>query len=185
MNEWFNSPILLGSIWSGFKHSIGIGNNPVDEKAEEHKEEFTAFVRELKSAFRPDNYILSLTILPNVNSTCNMRKCFPKDQSLTNFLLSFSVFFDIPAIINNLDYVSLPSFDFQTPARNHKEADYAAPLYELNERIKESNINYQVLYWLAQHAPASKLIVGIPTFGRTWKLESDATQTGVPPILGV
>lgn len=98
---------------------------------------------------------------------------------------SFTDFFDIPAIINNLDYVVLPSFDFQTPARNHKEADYSAPLYELNERIKESNINSQVLYWLAQHAPASKLIVGIPAFGRSWKLEQDSTQTGVPPILGV
>jgi len=154
----------IGSLWSGFKHSIGIGNNPVDEKADEHKEEFTSLVREIKNAFRHDNYLVSLTILPNVNST---------------------YFFDIPAIINNLDYVVLPSFDFQTPARNPKEADYSAPLYELNDRIKESNINSQVLYWLAQHAPASKLIVGIPTYGRTWKLEEDNTQTGVPPILGV
>jgi GH18 family chitinase len=154
----------IGSLWSGFKHSIGIGNNPVDEKADEHKEEFTSFVRELKNAFRHENYVLSLTVLPNVNST---------------------FFFDIPAIINNIDYVVLPSFDFQTPARNRKEADYSAPLYELNDRIKESNVNYQVLYWLGQHAPASKLIVGIPTFGRTWKLEQDATQTGVPPILGI
>lgn len=154
----------LGSLWSGFKHSIGIGNNPVDEKADEHKEEFTALVREVKNAFRHDNYIVSLTVLPNVNST---------------------FFFDVPAIINNLDYVVLPSFDFQTPTRNPKEADYSAPLYELNERIKESNVNFQVLYWLGQHAPASKLIVGIPTYGRTWKLEQDATQTGVPPIQGV
>lgn len=76
----------------------------------------------------------------------------------------------------------LSSFDFQTPARNPKEADYPAPLYDLNERIPESNINSQVLYWLAAHAPASKLIVGIPTFGRTWKLEDGSTLTGVPPV---
>jgi len=154
----------LGSLWSGFKKSIGITGNPIDDKADEHKEEFTALIREMKNAFRHDNYLVTLTVLPNVNST---------------------YFFDIPAIINNLDYIVLPSFDFQTPTRNPKEADYSAPLYELNERIKESNVNSQVLYWLAQHAPASKLIVGIPTFGRTWKLETDNTQTGVPPILGV
>jgi chitinase len=154
----------IGSLWSSFKKSVGITPNPIDEKADEHKEEFTALVREVKNAFRHDNYLVSLTVLPNVNST---------------------YFFDIPAIMNNLDYVELPSFDFQTPARNPKEADYSAPLYELNERIKESNINSQVLYWLGQHAPASKLIVGIPAFGRTWKLEQDNTQTGVPPILGV
>lgn len=42
-----------------------------------------------------------------------------------------------------------------------------------------------MLYWLAQHAPASKLIVAIPTFGRTWKLEDGSTQTGVPPVLDI
>lgn len=79
----------------------------------------------------------------------------------------------------------LPSYDFQTHGRNPKEADYPAPIYELNERIPESNVNFQVLYWIAQHAPASKLIVAIPTFGRTWKLEEEATLTGVPPVLGI
>lgn len=31
-------------------------------------------------------------------------------------------------------------------------------------------------------APASKIVVGIPTFGRVWKLEDGNTATGVPPI---
>ncbi len=97
----------------------------------------------------------------------------------------FIVFFDVPAIIDDLDYVVLPSFDFHTPSRNPEEADYFAPLHELNDRIKESNVDSQVMYWLGQHAPASKLIVGIPTYGRTWKLEKDSTNTGVPPIHGV
>lgn len=131
-------------------------------------------VREIKAAFRLDNYLVSLTVLPNVNSTCKFWRWKNKiEKKKTGNLTTkfFTVFFDIPAIVNNLDYIVLPSFDFQTPARNPKEADYSAPLYELNERIKESNVNSQVLYWLGQHAPASKLIVGIPAFGRTWKLE--------------
>lgn len=57
-------------MWSGFKKSIGITGNPIDEKADEHKEEFTALIREIKNAFRHDNYLVTLTILPNVNSTC-------------------------------------------------------------------------------------------------------------------
>lgn len=59
----------LGSFWNSIKSTVGITKAPVDEKAAEHREEFTALVRELKNAFRHDNYIVSLTVNPNVNST--------------------------------------------------------------------------------------------------------------------
>jgi len=39
--------------------------------------------------------------------------------------------------------------------------------------------------WLSYGAPAHKLIVAIPTHGRSWKLTQDSTKTGVPPILEV
>lgn len=29
---------------------------------------------------------------------------------------------------------------------------------------------------------AQKLLIGIPTFGRTWKLTSDSGKTGIPPL---
>lgn len=59
----------FGSFWSGLKSSVGISKGPIDEKADEHKEEFTALVRELRNAFRHDNYMVTLTVNPNVNST--------------------------------------------------------------------------------------------------------------------
>lgn len=142
-------------------------------------------VRELKNAFRHDGYLLTLTVNPNVNSTCKPTMIRFFSYRIIIFILFHLVFFDVPAIINNLDFVTVSSYDFQTPDRNPKEADFAAPLYELNERIPESNVNFQVQYWIGQHAPASKLIVSIPTFGRAWKLETDSTATGVPPILEI
>lgn len=173
----------LGSLWSGFKNTIGLSKGPIDEKSEEHKEEFTALVREVKNAFRHDNYIVSLTVNPHVNSSSTFirfRLPFPCSNNRFEFLIT--VFFDIPAIINNVDYVTLPTYDFQTPARNPKEADHPAPIQELNERQPGHNINAQVQHWLAAHAPATKLIVAVPTFGRTWTLKDGATATGVPPI---
>uniref|UniRef100_A0A1B0EZB9 Uncharacterized protein n=1 Tax=Phlebotomus papatasi TaxID=29031 RepID=A0A1B0EZB9_PHLPP len=154
---------IRGTV-SSFFHKLKkpfTSDTPVDEKWEEHREEFTALVRELKNSFRHDNYQLALTVLPNVNS---------------------SIYFDVPAIINNLDYVALAAFDFQTPERNPKEADYPAPLYELPERNPESNVNYQVQTWMGGRAPASKIVVGIPTYGRCWKLGEDSGITGVPPL---
>ncbi|XP_037937618.1 chitinase-like protein Idgf4 [Teleopsis dalmanni] len=150
----------IGKFWKGFK-KIFTGDFVVDEKSEEHKEEFTALVRELKNAFRPDNYILGLTVLPNVNS---------------------SLFFDIPAIINNLDYVNLMAYDFNTPERNPEVGDFPSPIFELNERNPEFNVNYQVQHWLNNRAPATKLNVGVATYGRAWKMTKDSGLTGLPPV---
>lgn len=91
-------------------------------------------------------------------------------------------YYDVPALVNNLDFVVLEAFDFQTYQRNPKEADFPAPLYELNERSPQSNINAQVQYWLSNRAPASKVVVGIPTYGRAWKMYEKSGITGVPPL---
>lgn len=58
----------LGSFWHGLKKKI-VGEKVIDEKAAEHKEQFTALVREIKNVFRHDGLLLSLSVLPNVNST--------------------------------------------------------------------------------------------------------------------
>lgn len=76
----------------------------------------------------------------------------------------------------------LSGFDFQTPARNPLEAHHAAPLYEIADGIPEANLNSMVLHCLSKGLPASKIIAGIPAYGRTWTLAADATATGVPPI---
>lgn len=59
----------IGKLWKGFK-KIFTGNFVVDEQAEMHKEQFTALMRDLKNEFRPDNLLVSTTVLPNVNSSC-------------------------------------------------------------------------------------------------------------------
>ncbi|KAF2900983.1 hypothetical protein ILUMI_05201 [Ignelater luminosus] len=150
----------LGSIWSSVKHTF-VDPSQIDEKAAEHKEEFTALVRETRNAFRHDGLLLTMSVLPNVNST---------------------MFHDVHALVPNLDFVNLWAFDYYTPERNPKEADYPAPLHELIDRKFDENGNYLVQYWLQNGAPNNKLILGIPTYGRTWKMTDDSGLTGVPPI---
>jgi len=151
----------LGSFWHGLKKGVGLAGTVVDEKADEHKEAHTALTRDFKNAFKLDNYIISATVLPNVNA---------------------SHYYDVPAIINHIDFVVLGAFDFNTPERNPKEADFAAPLYPLSERNPELNADSQVSYWLGERAPATKVVLGIPTYGRAWELDSDSGLTGVPPL---
>ena len=58
----------LGSIWHGIKKTFG--TTPVDEKEAEHREGFTALVREMKQALNvKPNMQLAITVLPNVNSS--------------------------------------------------------------------------------------------------------------------
>nr|QFZ95571.1 imaginal disc growth factor [Plectrocnemia conspersa] len=148
----------LGSFWHGFKKIFG--STPVDEHAEEHRSQFSIFVQEMKNVLRRDNMILTASVLPNVNS---------------------SIYFDTHALMNHVDYVILHGYDYMTPKRNPKEADYTSPLSELMKRNPESNINFLTNYWLQNGFPAHKLILAIPTFGRAWKLNSDSVISGVPP----
>ena len=120
-------------------------------------------IRELKNSFRPEGYQLSVTILPNVNST---------------------LYLDVVATSNNIDFLNLAVFDVQTPERNKKEVDYPAPLYTPSERNPELNIDFQVSNLIKEGFPANKIVVGIPTFGRVWEIEEGSTQTGVPPFEG-
>ncbi|XP_037951361.1 imaginal disk growth factor 6 [Teleopsis dalmanni] len=150
----------IGSFWKGFK-KVFTGDFIVDENADAHKEQYTALLRDLKNEFRTDNFLLSATVLPNVNS---------------------SLFYDVPSLSSYIDFVNLGTFDFYTPERNPELADLPAPLYELPDRNPEFNLNYQVQYWIRNSFPANKINVGIATYGRAWKMTDDSGDTGVPPI---
>lgn len=94
----------------------------------------------------------------------------------------FVVFYDPRNLAPHLDYVALHAFDFYTPQRNPKLADYPAPLYELIDRRPDENVDAQVKFWLSNGCPASKIVLGIPTYGRTWNLDEDAKVDAVPPL---
>lgn len=115
-----------------------------------------------------------MRLVSSVKTQINLQKLYPKHFHLD--------YYDVSVIMNYLDFVVLGSFDFYTPERNPKEADFAAPLYPLSERNPDLNVDSQVSYWLSSRAPATKVVVGIPTFGRAWELDSDSGLTGVPPL---
>lgn len=65
-------------------------------------------------------------------------------QSLTHIFL---VYYDPRQIAPHIDFVSIQAYDFYTPERNPKEADYTAPLYDLIDRKYDENGDYAVRYW--------------------------------------
>lgn len=151
----------IGSVWHSFKKTVGVAGKPVDENSETHKTQFTSLVTELKNSFRIDHYELSVTVLPNVNAT---------------------LYLDVPEIKNYVDFVTIAAFDVNTPARNPKEADYPAPTLSVSDRNVEENVDAWASFLIKGGLLANRIVVGIPTYGRAWKVEKDATLTGAPPV---
>ncbi|XP_043798177.1 mucin-12 isoform X3 [Apis laboriosa] len=92
--------------------------------------------------------------------------------------------YDIPRLNEYLDFVNLLSYDYHSsyePAVNHH-----APLYPLEEDNEynydtELTIDYTVNYLLKKGATSEKIILGIPTYGRSYTLfNQDATDLGSP-----
>lgn len=151
----------IGSVWHSFKKTVGVAGKPVDENSETHKAQFSSLVTELKNSFRIDHYELSVTVLPNVNAT---------------------LYLDVPEIKNYVDFVTIAAFDVNTPARNPKEADYPAPTLSVSDRNVEENVDAWASFLIKGGLLANRIVVGIPTYGRAWKVEKDATLTGAPPV---
>nr|ABM55664.1 putative imaginal disc growth factor [Maconellicoccus hirsutus] len=149
----------LGSIWHSIKKAVT--SSTKDDKEKEHKEQFTALVRELGAALRGNKQILTLSVLPHVNS---------------------KAYFDGNNFKDWIEHIHLMTYDYRTPKRTPEEADFAAPTQFLVGRNESYNIEATVKWWLEQKMPANKLLITIPTFGRTWKLTTDSGKTGVPPV---
>ncbi|XP_023163131.1 chitinase-like protein Idgf3 [Drosophila hydei] len=151
-----------GMAWKSFKKFF-TGDFIVDPNAEAHKGQMTNLIKDLNSALKANDLLLSLTVLPNVNS---------------------SWYFDAPVIAGSVDFINLATFDFVTPARNPEEADFSAPLYEAfgQNRLPHYNVNFQMEHWLLQRVPASKLNIGVASYGRAWKLTADSGTSGQPVL---
>lgn len=122
----------------------------------EEKAAFTHLVRELSEAFRPRGLLLSAAVSASKNV--------------------IDLGYDVPALSKYLDWIGIMSYDYH--GHWDQQTGHVAPLYpsagdELNPYF---NANYTVNYWLANGAPAHKLVLGMPMYGQTFTL-ADRTQT--------
>ncbi|XP_061400483.1 chitinase-like protein Idgf1 [Musca vetustissima] len=133
------------------------------DKRNEYRHFYSKFIAELKEACDIKHLDLTMTVLPNVNS---------------------SVYFDVAEIHRNFKFINLFAFDFNTPERNPSEADYSAPLYfnPQQNRLPYANVDFQVNYWLQNGCPSTKLNLGIATYGQAWKVTIESGINGQPII---
>lgn len=92
--------------------------------------------------------------------------------------------YDVPRLMKYLDWMNILSYDYHSafePAVNHH-----SPLFSLEEESEynydaDLNINHTINHYLEAGAEESKLVLGIPTYGRSYTLfNSDANELGAP-----
>ncbi|XP_043461706.1 uncharacterized protein LOC122498159 isoform X3 [Leptopilina heterotoma] len=92
--------------------------------------------------------------------------------------------YDVPRLNDNLDFINLLSYDYHSafePAVNHH-----SPLYPLEEDNEynydtELTIEFTINHLIKQGASSEKIVLGIPTYGRSYTLfNEDSTDIGSP-----
>lgn len=121
------------------------------------KANFVTWLQEIKDAFQSYGYMLTIAVAAAESSA--------------------SLSYNIPEISEQVDYISLMTYDL------HGSWNWLtginAPLYSTDG----FNVDACVTYWLQQGAPPSKLLLGVPFYGRTFTLENEANNgIGVPTL---
>ncbi|XP_029007324.1 acidic mammalian chitinase-like isoform X1 [Betta splendens] len=135
---------------------------------QEDKERFTLLVTELSKAFEDDG----------------------KDNRRTKLLLSANVAalastidraYEVNKISPHLDFLNLLTYDFHgswDPVTGHNSPLYPSAV-DSGSHIKH-NIDSSVSHWMVLGAQPEKLLLGFPTYGRTFRLSTGNSGLGAP-----
>lgn len=92
--------------------------------------------------------------------------------------------YDVREINDNVDYVNLMSYDFHYYSSQTPWTGLNSPLYKKHGEgsvFAMMNINYSVNYWETRGLDRRKIVVGLPTYGHTFKLVNPFnTKVGAP-----
>lgn len=116
----------------------------------EDRQNFVRLLKELRRELKPKGYLLTAAV------------------ASTKFIADRS--YDIPSLNYLLDYVNVMTYDFYGPWLN--VAGHHSPLYAAKGDQKELSIESSIQFWLKSGISKEKLIVGIPTYARTFTLAS-------------
>uniref|UniRef100_A0A3Q2CDE1 Chitotriosidase-1-like n=1 Tax=Cyprinodon variegatus TaxID=28743 RepID=A0A3Q2CDE1_CYPVA len=89
--------------------------------------------------------------------------------------------YEIAEVTKYLDFIFVMTYDFY--GAWYSFTGHNSPLYTRAGLFGDHvflNTDYAMKYWRDQGAPSEKLLVGFPTYGRTFRLSTAATGVGAP-----
>lgn len=88
--------------------------------------------------------------------------------------------YDVPKIHPYIDFILVMTYDFHgswNSFTGHHSAMYRGP-YDTTPELQELNVEASINWWISAGVPRSKIIVGMPTYGKTFTL-SYPNQNGI------
>ncbi|CAB3366625.1 Hypothetical predicted protein [Cloeon dipterum] len=124
------------------------------------KANFVSLVRELKAKFAPEGLVLSAAVSAGIWAA--------------------GVSYDIPQLSANLDFINLMTYDYH--ASYDGKTGENSPMYAASiDTDKNLNVHATVSHWIQQGADRSKLVLGVPLYGKSFSLQVPTnTALGAP-----
>lgn len=79
--------------------------------------------------------------------------------------------YDVPEISKYLDFINVMTYDFH--GQWERQVGHNSPLFPLDSTTghqKKLTVDFSAREWIKQGAPAEKLLIGMPTYGRSFNL---------------
>lgn len=131
------------------------------------KQDFTTLIKELKAEFTKE-------VQPGTEKLL-------LSAAVSAGKVAIDSGYDIAQIAQHLDFINLMTYDFHGVWR--QATGHHSPLFRGLEDTgsdRFSNVDYAVGYMLRLGAPRDKLVMGIPTFGKSFTLASSESRVGAP-----
>lgn len=127
------------------------------------KVNFVLLLKDLKEALAPHGLILTAAV--------------------ASAEFSSGLSYDIPNVSKYLDLINIMAYDLHGAWEN--TVGINAPMHpsavDQSALQKQLNVIASVQYWINQGAPRSKIVLGVPLYGRTFTLQNQAlTAVGSP-----
>uniref|UniRef100_A0A8C6TF80 chitinase n=1 Tax=Neogobius melanostomus TaxID=47308 RepID=A0A8C6TF80_9GOBI len=107
--------------------------------------------------------------------------CQNQESKPTHYTLSCNTALKSTLSYRILDFVSVTSFDLHS--LSHPHTGHNSPLFRSSFDYGDHiylNVDFAMNYWRSQGALPEKLLVGLPTYGRTFRLTSSDHGVGAP-----
>ncbi|KAB7504487.1 putative chitinase 3 [Armadillidium nasatum] len=128
------------------------------------KDAFSAWIRELRAAFTPRNWLLTAAVSPSYKV--------------------IEAGYNVKDLTDYLDFVNVMTYDYH--GHWDKKTGHVAPmLHHPESPAPEFNANYTINYFIEKGANPKKLIMGMPMYGQSFSLtKMDNTGLNSPARKG-